>query len=728
MDFELLVNELKRLNSQIGSYAYYIFGLKYAQELNNVNIAQLIKSAGLTESMSKEIGKAKKVAELIQSGEYGIYFESSLDDNVVFIKNKKEDDAQYSKEQIVQILADIYDSDIEKSAAGGIFIFKYGKYVVDKYTPTELMREAHLLNPNVKERYAAELNGAFLMYRYFQNNPTEFNVSCGLSTQKISELFAAYLQNEGKSEATIDRYVKQVPNNSEVQNVVQSVAGTTALFDVMDVAKLLQISQKVAAQDFDQKGGNMYSAGINSYTHFISNYRLFVKHLAKRKKDTIGQNTDSSKFPLQTIFYGAPGTGKSHKVKSEKLAGVPEENIFRTTFHPDYDYASFVGCYKPTKEKSAFAKQPILDYDTLVDKFKEYLNVPNVNITKECTLFGYDYHDSIIEIQNNGKKVADLVNDAYKSNTTYDSVVRGGMSCYESHPALNNASPITYSFIPQVFTKAYIKAWKEMKQENPQPIYLVIEEINRGNCAQIFGDIFQLLDRNDAGFSTYPIAPDADITRELKKVFENLDLSSVENYINGIFSENYPGRIVDKIKSGELLVLPCNLNLLATMNTSDQSLFPMDSAFKRRWDWEYVAITNAEKNWRIEIDDTTKIDWWTFLQSINMVIADLTSSEDKQLGYFFTKPDEFVEKDETKRAADAQRDLISAKRFVSKVIFYLWNDVFKDYGFEPKCCKDDAEKEVLYAKFYAENGKDINLDVLRRFFMKLKDENGNPLL
>lgn len=220
------------------------------------------------------------------------------------------DNQFYTKEQLVQSLADLYDNpNVEKSAAGGIFIFKYGKYVVDKYTPTELMREAHLLNSNVKERYAAELNGAFLMYRYFQNNPTEFNVSCGLSIQNISELFAAYLKNEGKSEATIDRYVKQVPNNSEVQNIVRSIAGTTALFDVMDVAKLLQISQKVAAQDFDQKGGNMYSAGINAYTHFISNYCLFVKHIARGNKKTTVQNSNqTNQFPLQQIFYGAPGT------------------------------------------------------------------------------------------------------------------------------------------------------------------------------------------------------------------------------------------------------------------------------------------------------------------------------------------------------------------------------------------------------------------------------------
>ncbi len=698
MDFELLVNELKKLNSQIGSYAYYILGLKYAQELNDVNIAQLIKTAGLTESMSKEIGKAKKVAELIQSGKYGICFESSSDGNVVLIKNKKENDVQYSKEQIVKILADLYDSDIEKSAVGGIFIFKYGKHVVDKYTPTELMREAHLLNPNVKERYAAELNGAFLMYRYFQNNPTEFDASCGQNIQNIPELFATYLKNEGKSEATVDRYVKQVPQNGEVQNIVQSIAGTTVLFDVVDVAKLLEISQKVAAQDFDKKGGKMYSAGINAFAHFVSNLNLFQRHIEKgHENKQLVWPKHSVNLPPQTIFYGAPGTGKSYKVKSEKLAGVPEENIFRTTFHPDYDYASFVGCYKPTKEKT-----PLLEYSQLLNVF-DTISEPH----KLCKI-GFLYWESFDKINK-----TQFLKDCGKE--TQSPELNAGIDMGKNFQ--QNNSSITYSFIPQVFTKAYIKAWEEMKQENPQPVYLVIEEINRGNCAQIFGDIFQLLDRNDAGFSTYPIVPDADITRELKTVFASLDLSSVENYINGIFSENYSGGIVDKIKSGELLVLPCNLNLLATMNTSDQSLFPMDSAFKRRWDWEFVPIrySAAEAKddkdnfhtFEIEIGDK-KYKWTDFLEKVNAKILSVTDSEDKQMGEYFIKKS------------------VDEKTFINKVMYYLWSEVGKDMYNTTNALftlpEGNDKKEFSFNELFKGNTTDLLQGFMKKLEVKSEEE------
>lgn len=267
----------------------------------------------------------------------------------------------------------------------------------------------------------------------------------------------------------------------------------------------------------------------------------------------------------------------------------------------------------------------------------------------------------------------------------------------------------------------------ENKEEDglmTDPQYLVIEEINRGNCAQIFGDIFQLLDRNDAGFSTYPIVPDADITRELKTVFASLDLSSVESYINGIFLENYPNGIVDKIKSGELLVLPPNLNLLATMNTSDQSLFPMDSAFKRRWDWEYVPIryTAAEAKddkdnfhkFTITIDDKHHYLWTDFLQKVNAKILSVTDSEDKQMGEYFIKKN------------------INQDEFINKVMYYLWNEVGKDmFGstkpfFElPEKTEDgkDAEKKQFsFNELFKGDATKLLQGFMKKLEVKSKEE------
>ena len=304
-------------------------------------------------------------------------------------------------------------------------------------------------------------------------------------------------------------------------------------------------------------------------------------------------NTDiinKSSLPLQQIFYGAPGTGKSHKVK-EVTDSIAKEFVFRTTFHPDSDYSTFVGAYKPTM--------------------------------KQLPIFN----------QQTGAQIG--VEDK-----------------------------IVYSFVPQAFLKAYVAAW-----QNPeQSVFLVIEEINRGNCAQIFGDIFQLLDRKD-GVSEYPIKADQDIRDYLAKEFAGYDLDA-------------------NILSGEELVLPANLHIWATMNTSDQSLFPIDSAFKRRWDWKYMPIHDPGENWTIALSDV-EYDWWDFVEKINNVIGNMTSSEDKKLGYFFCK---------------ACNGKINAEIFVNKVVFYLWNDVFKDYELSDKAFQDGEEK-LTFNKFYTPSGE-----------------------
>lgn len=331
--------------------------------------------------------------------------------------------------------------------------------------------------------------------------------------------------------------------------------------------------------------------------------------------------------PLQQIYFGAPGTGKSHEIKKN----VGTHKSFRITFHPDTDYSSFVGAYKPTS-----VEVPMLT--PLGDK-------------------------------------AIPMKDAEGNALTENKII--------------------YTYVKQAFLNAYIEAWKEQEKETPNPVYLVIEEINRGNCAQIFGDIFQLLDRNANGFSDYAIVPDADLSRHVKKDLEKLIIANKEA-INAIYEECEKD-MVDKVVNGKVLLLPNNLYIWATMNTSDQSLFPIDSAFKRRWDWKYIKIADAHKNWQIKIGTKT-YDWWQFVQAINYFVFDATQSEDKNLGYFFAK---------------AKDCIINAETFVSKVIFYLYTDVFKDYGFSGDIFKGANDDEMTFQSFYNADGSPCESQIIR---------------
>jgi 5-methylcytosine-specific restriction endonuclease McrBC GTP-binding regulatory subunit McrB len=250
------------------------------------------------------------------------------------------------------------------------------------------------------------------------------------------------------------------------------------------------------------------------------------------------------------------------------------------------------------------------------------------------------------------------------------------MACYEQVSSRVSGGSITYSFVPQSFTKAYLRAW-----QTTEPVYLVIEEINRGNCAQIFGDLFQLLDRKCDGFSEYPIKADNDLA----------------TYIAENLSASIRTDIPELVKSGEELVLPSNLYIWATMNTSDQSLFPIDSAFKRRWDWKYVPIGYKNEDWVIEIG-VKKYKWVDFQRKINDKIYSIDNSEDKLLGDFFV---------------DANRtdQVISSDTLLNKILFYIWNDVCKDDPdqiFRWKDDKDsDREKSIRFSDFFCEEDERI---------------------
>lgn len=165
------------------------------------------------------------------------------------------------------------------------------------------------------------------------------------------------------------------------------------------------------------------------------------------------------------------------------------------------------------------------------------------------------------------------------------------------------------------------------------------------------------------------------------------------------------------------MLLPDNLYIWATMNTSDQSLFPIDSAFKRRWDWKYMPICEGMENgislgWKIKTNGKL-YDWWRFIDEINKEIDNQTKSEDKKLGYFFCK---------------ANNGIVSAETFVSKVIFYLWNDVFKDQAFSTDLFHD-GEDELSFNSFFVMNSKgDIKENKVELFLQNMGLEPLNVII
>lgn len=334
-----------------------------------------------------------------------------------------------------------------------------------------------------------------------------------------------------------------------------------------------QYGQLLLDGGFNSGSEAYFSGGINAW----KNLRDGKYEFPPQKTSAPATSTPS----LQKIYFGNPGSGKSYKVETDTKG----KKVFRTTFHPDSDYSTFVGTYKP----------------------------------------------------------------------------------------LSDGTSIRYTFVPQTFTNAYIEAYKDIDT----PVYLIIEEINRGNCAQIFGDLFQLLDRRNDGYSEYPINADKDLRDYIRT-----ELARHKGIDPDIESEG--------IEDGKLR-LPPNLHILATMNTSDQSLFPMDSAFKRRWDWEYVPIQYegaTSESFTIKLSGK-RFRWIDFLKAVNDRIRRVTESEDKQLGNYFIKSD------------------IDEKEFKSKVMFYLWSEVCKDEYLTEQNFMRSMSKESMKQRDSEERGDEF---------------------
>ncbi|EAA0054515.1 AAA domain-containing protein [Listeria monocytogenes] len=373
-------------------------------------------------------------------------------------------------------------------------------------------------------------------------------------------------------------------------------------------------------------------------------------------------NTElESDFPHNRIIFGAPGTGKSFTLDTDKDELLSNGGEFeRVTFHEDYSYAHFVGTYKPT----------------MIDTTKELMNLSDsqkaiLSVLENPELSGQGKYDRLYEKFRDGDNgltrlpilVGLYSDDSFTTRKKDGTHALGDNSVERNHgralrPFVNlldevtTTSEISYEYVPGPFMRMYVKALKNARTNNPKPHLLIIEEINRATVARVFGDVFQLLDRDDENVSEYPIEASEDIKKYLSKEL-------------GGNPEDY-----QKIK------IPNNMFLWATMNSADQGVKPMDTAFKRRWDFDYLGIDDGEGEISGQIVELGKgsykrtVEWNSLRKAINNELVSYKLNEDKLLGPFFLSL-KVLGKEETIDSTKFK------KAFKSKILMYLFEDAAK---------------------------------------------------
>ena len=353
--------------------------------------------------------------------------------------------------------------------------------------------------------------------------------------------------------------------------------------------------------------------------------------------------------PHNRIIFGAPGTGKSHSLEQERENNFADDCYERVTFHPNSSYAQFVGTYKPTmtvketdssltdeqKQILSILKDKNLSgqekYDLLYDKFRD-----DSDLTRLPLLIGIYSDDEFRTKKADGSYTANDNGVERNHGRAVRPYINLNLDCVKEE--------ITYEYIPGPFMRIYVAA----KQNPSQDFLLLIEEINRANVAAVFGDVFQLLDRDENGNSEYPVAASEDIKKYLAK--------------NGIHEDE--------------LKIPSNMYIWATMNSADQGVLPMDAAFKRRWDFEYIGIDDNE-NWDyvIPLPKEGSINWNVLRKAINAKLKTISGvNEDKLLGPYFLSKSVLEHINGNTNKEEIEKFI---NTFKSKVLMYLFEDVCK---------------------------------------------------
>ena len=485
----------------------------------------------------------------------------------------------------------------------------------------------------------------------------------------------AYLFAGGISKKIIERYIyeNKEKNLDEMLSVLglENAAGFYKNFDGLD--RLVGYSLV----------GNV-NANIRTIGEILTSIELTESEMdTEEQQETIGKinykTRIKSKFSRNRIIFGAPGTGKSFTLNSEKDRLMASGGDYeRVTFHPDYSYANFVGTYKPvmvdvfsligldadTKEVIAVLNDNSLTaqekYDLLYEKFKDD------GLTRLPVLLGLYTDESFKTRKQNGS-------DAANDNSVEKNHGRAIRKYVNLITGKEKSSDIAYEYVPGPFMRMYVKALKSARTAKPKPYLLIIEEINRANVAAVFGDVFQLLDRDDDEVSEYPIQASEDIKKYLAKEL-------------GGNPEDY-----------NMIKIPDNMFIWATMNSADQGVFPMDTAFKRRWDFTYLGIDDSDEDIRgkyvvVGSKEQQRIEWNELRKAINNFLANEKINEDKQLGPYFIARKIVV-------PADGGTEIDSKKFcdvFKHKVLMYLFDDAAKQK--RGKQFEGSAKGQTRYSK------------------------------
>lgn len=533
-------------------------------------------------------------------------------------------------------------------------------------------------------------------------------------------------KNTKLDKITVDASIYRLNKNIE-KIVGNSLIEDTIFFFLLNSEELIILKEKL-----EQKIGKLkdYAFAFNSFIafkKFIETGENFIKNLDIDDNIKLSKNREV-KMEYQRIVYGAPGTGKSYMLKKESEETFKDIIIEQTIIDSDGNDNTtnrqywLVGAFWGSENKlDEFIKNGYWQNgweDRFLNKVKEikpgdYIGIKTLNrhrnetVVRALGIVTKNYNDGskvdvnwlikedkvyanrrynttihkitgnrvdmfkpLIDLEkNNGKqiKITEEIINPIERVTFYDGYTYGQfVGTYKPVPSENNSENIIYKYIPGPLMTSLVKAL-----QNPgHKFLLIIEEINRAKADRVFGNIFQLLDRNKSGESEYPIAISTEVEKYLREQFE--DDSQYQEYF------------------GKGLSLPNNLYIWATMNNADQGVYPLDTAFKRRWNFEYIGLDdnadsfgNKDKKYLIDLKfeyldkKMTKVHksvlWNDFREKLNIFLLENGINEDRLIAPFFINPLQFTQ--------DAEENdnsyWIDESPYLNKLLMYIFDDVLK---------------------------------------------------